>query len=69
MLARVCRMCDQRFEYEYSRGRPREHCLDCVPQGMKLVRLPHRVKLRRANPLAPRIPASGWAKVYRIAPP
>jgi hypothetical protein len=68
MLARVCEMCDQPFEVERKRGRPRLHCYDCVPQGMKLVRLPHRVKLRRVNPLMPRIPARGLAQVYRIAP-
>jgi hypothetical protein len=33
-----------------------------------LVRLPHRVKLRRVNPSMPRIPAGGSAKLYRIVP-
>ena len=66
MLARVCRMCDQRFEFEYKTGRPREHCYKCVPAGFKAVRLPHRVKLRRLTPVGPRIPAGGWAKPYRL---
>ena len=68
MLARVCKMCGQGFELEYKKGRPREHCYKCVPAGFKPVRLPHRVKLRRVNPLGPRIPSGGWAQVYRIAP-
>jgi hypothetical protein len=68
VLAKVCKLCGQGFELEYKRGRPREHCHDCVPLGFKAVRLPHRVKLRRVNPLGPRIPAGGLASVYRIAP-
>jgi hypothetical protein len=68
-LARVCKLCGQESEFERTGpGRPREHCYKCVPPGFKAVRLPHRVKLRRATPLMPRVPKSGWASIHQIAP-
>jgi hypothetical protein len=67
-VVRICKLCGADFQVERKAGRPREHCYDCVPHGYKAVRLPHRVKLRRVNPLGPRIPKGSWASVYRIAP-
>jgi hypothetical protein len=69
VLAKVCRLCGQGFEFECTGpGRPKEYCLTCQPEGWKIVRKPHRVKLRRVNPVGPRIPKGGWAKVYQIGP-
>jgi hypothetical protein len=68
VFARVCKLCGQGFDLEYSRtgGRPGEHCYKCVPAGFKAVKLPYRVKLRRVTPLGPRIPKGGWASVSRL---
>ena len=57
---RVCKLCGQAFEFVVSRqgGHPREYCYSCVPEGWKLVKLPHRVKLRRVKPSFTR-PAKG----------
>lgn len=66
VIARTCKLCGEGFELEYGRGRPRVYCLTCQPEGWKIVRLPHRTKLRRLNPLMPRVPAGGWAEVYRL---
>jgi hypothetical protein len=70
VLARVCKLCGEGFEVEigHQGGRPRDYCLTCQPEGWKIVRKPHRTKLRRVTPLGPRIPAGGLAKLYRIAP-
>jgi hypothetical protein len=67
VLAKVCRLCGQGFEFECTGpGRPREHCFQCVPPGFKAVRKPHRVKLRRVNPVGPPTPKGGWATVTQI---
>ena len=51
VAVRVCKLCRQPFDLDYSFGRPREHCFRCVPAGFKPVRLRSgRVKLRRVYP-------------------
>ena len=66
VIARMCKLCGQGFELEYSRagGRPRDYCFTCQPEGWKIVLPKHRfgrVKLRRLRPL------QGLAKL--TAPP
>ena len=51
VLERICKLCKQPFTLEYCHGRPRSYCFACEPVGWKVVRLPHRVKLRRNPPL------------------
>jgi hypothetical protein len=64
----VCKLCGEEFEPVIGRqgGRPRLHCYACVPVGWKIVRLPHRVKLRRVNPVGARTPKGGLGKLYRL---
>jgi hypothetical protein len=51
VLERVCKLCGEPFQLGYCHGRPREYCWRCQPKGRKIVRLPHRVTLRRDPPL------------------
>jgi hypothetical protein len=51
VLERVCKLCKEPFTLEYCHGRPRSYCFVCEPVGWKVVRLPHRVTLRRDPPL------------------
>jgi hypothetical protein len=67
-MARTCKMCSAEFQVERKRGQPRKYCFTCQPEGWKIVRKPHRTKLRRVHPVGPRIPKGGWASVTRIAP-
>src|SRR5829696_7722816 len=54
LMARVCKLCGDAWELDYSFGRPREYCHRCEPEGWKIVLPKHpfgRVKLRRLRPL------------------
>jgi hypothetical protein len=37
LMRRICRQCRQEFEFEYGRGRPRERCYGCQPEGTRMV--------------------------------
>ena len=37
MMRRICKRCSNGFEIEYSRGRPREFCFACLPQGCRWI--------------------------------
>jgi hypothetical protein len=50
LLTRVCTLCFQVFELEFTHGRPREHCFDCVPEGQKLQYPVNQRKFRPAPP-------------------
>ena len=56
MAQRFCKLCGELFEIEHKLGHPREYCFVCEPPGWQIVKLPHRVKLRRRPSLLPRIP-------------
>jgi hypothetical protein len=36
-VRKVCRACGEPFEFEYSRGRPREYCLSCQPPNTRMI--------------------------------
>jgi hypothetical protein len=36
-MRRICRQCRREFEFEYGRGRPRERCYSCQPEGTRMI--------------------------------
>jgi hypothetical protein len=36
-MQRLCKACGERFEFEYWRGRPRESCFKCLPEGTRWI--------------------------------
>jgi hypothetical protein len=68
MLAqRYCKICGETFEIERIRGGQRVYCFSCEPPGWQVVKVPNqtRVKLRRRQPVGPRM-VSGVASVTRL---
>ena len=65
-MERTCKLCGEGFQVDYRTGRPREYCFTCQPEGWRIVKLRHRTKLRRIEPLMSRVPRGGWASVTRI---
>jgi transposase-like protein len=50
-VSRRCKECGNPFESERRRGRPRLYCMDCCPEGYKVVHMKNGyAKLRRVYP-------------------
>jgi hypothetical protein len=37
VVRRICRRCAGEFTFKYYRGRPREYCFACLPEGCRWI--------------------------------